>query len=103
MLEVLPEFTGTRRVPAAGDGLQAREEHRFRDEARSDPFVPGPRRWTPYAVLTEPAELALVAELARRQPVIERVLESGDHYRQAFAEAAGVRSVRGPILHRMCS
>ena len=57
------------------------------------------RGLTPTALLHEPAELALVAELARRQPVIERVLESGDHYRQAFAEAAGF----GPFVDRFFS
>jgi len=89
MLEVLPEFTGTpefqqlatafKRVKNIGLG--------------SDPVTPGS---DPYSVLVEPAELALVAELTRRQPVIERVLESGDNYRRAFAEAAGF----GPFVDR---
>ena len=56
---------------------------------------PGSEPFAPH----EPAELALVAELTRRQPVIERVLESGDHYRQAFAEAAGF----GPFVDRFFS
>ena len=47
-------------------------------------------------LLTEPAEKALVAELERRGPVIERVLESGENYRQAFAEAAAF----GPAVDR---
>jgi glycyl-tRNA synthetase beta chain len=95
MLEALPEFTGTpefqqlatafKRVKNIGLG--------------SDPSVPGTEGSDPYAPLHEPAELALVAELRRRQPVIERVLESGDNYRQAFAEAAGF----GPFVDRFFS
>ena len=50
----------------------------------------------PWAKLAEPAELNLVAELRRRQPVIERVLESGENYREAFTEAARF----GPAVDR---
>jgi glycyl-tRNA synthetase beta chain len=49
--------------------------------------------------LSEPAEQALVAELTRRRPAIEQALESGDHYRQAFAEAAQL----GPHVDRFFS
>ncbi len=45
--------------------------------------------------LTEPAEVALLAEVTRRQPVIESALASGD-YRRAFAEAAAF----GPSVAR---
>lgn len=38
--------------------------------------------------LSEPAELALATDVERLQPVIERVVQSGSGYRQAFAEAA---------------
>jgi glycyl-tRNA synthetase beta subunit len=48
------------------------------------------------AVLREPAELALVAELARRRPVIEQVLADGTGYARAFAEAAAF----GPSVDR---
>jgi glycyl-tRNA synthetase beta chain len=37
---------------------------------------------------TEPAENALLEELARRGPVIDRAVDGGDSYREAFAEAA---------------
>jgi glycyl-tRNA synthetase beta chain len=87
MLEVLPEFTGT---PAFQQLATAfKRVKNIAGTKGSDPTVD-------FAALTEPAELALVDELRRRQPVIERVLESGDHYRQAFAEAAGF----GPFVDR---
>ncbi len=96
MLEVLPEFTGTPEFQQLADRVQARQEHR---QGRRGQTRTVRRGQDPYAVLTEPAELALVAELTRRQPVIERVLDSGDHYRQAFAEAAGF----GPFVDRFFS
>ncbi len=95
MLEALPEFTGTpefqqlatafKRVKNIGLG--------------ATPPSAADEGTDPYAPLHEPAELALVAELRRRQPIIERVLESGDNYRQAFAEAAGF----GPFVDRFFS
>ncbi len=45
--------------------------------------------------LTEPAEVALLTEFTRRQPIIEGALASGD-YRKAFAEAAAF----GPSVAR---
>ena len=95
MLEVLPEFTGTAEFQQLATAFK-RVKNIALGTKGSDPTVPGT---DPYAVLTEPAELALVAELARRQPVIERVLDSGDHYRQAFAEAASF----GPFVDRFFS
>jgi len=91
MLEVLPEFTGTREFQQLATAFKRVKNIGL----GSDPvaFAPGS---DPYSVLIQPAELALVAELMRRQPVIERVLESGDHYRHAFAEAAGF----GPFVDR---
>jgi glycyl-tRNA synthetase beta chain len=40
------------------------------------------------AILTEPAEVALLAEINQRQPAIDAAVASGQGYRQAFAEAA---------------
>ena len=40
------------------------------------------------AVLKEPAEVALLAELDRRAPVIDKAVETGQGYREAYAEAA---------------
>ena len=39
--------------------------------------------------LTHPAEQALLSEIDRRRSVIDRAVEAGDGYRQAFAEASG--------------
>jgi glycyl-tRNA synthetase beta chain len=40
------------------------------------------------AALTEPAEMALLAAIDARQPVIEAAVRAGQGYRQAFGEAA---------------
>jgi glycyl-tRNA synthetase beta chain len=40
------------------------------------------------AVLTEPAEVALLSEIDQRQPAIEAAVRAGQGYRQAFADAA---------------
>lgn len=40
------------------------------------------------AVLSEPAEIALLAELDEREPVVQAAVSSGQGYRQAFAEAS---------------
>jgi len=48
------------------------------------------------SILTEPAEVALLAEIDRRQPAIEAAVASGQGYRQAFAEAAEL----GPAVAR---
>lgn len=39
-------------------------------------------------ILKEPAEVALRAEIARRRPLIERAGETGQGYREAYAEAS---------------
>jgi glycyl-tRNA synthetase beta chain len=38
--------------------------------------------------LSEPAEIALLEELEKRGPIIDRSVNAGDGYREAFAEAA---------------
>jgi glycyl-tRNA synthetase beta chain len=95
MLEVLPEYTGTPEFQQLATAFKrvkniAKElpESQF-DAAEQQ----GPALAT---LLTEPAEQTLLGELERRRPVIERVLESGENYRQAFAEAAGF----GPSVDR---
>jgi glycyl-tRNA synthetase beta chain len=40
------------------------------------------------SALTEPAEKALLAEIETRSPVIDRAVERGDGFREAFAEAS---------------
>jgi glycyl-tRNA synthetase beta chain len=86
-LEVLPEFTDSpefrqlatlfKRVRNIAKNLDAAEADRAERESR------------PLAeVLTEPAEAALVAELETRRPIVERAVETGQGFRQAFAEAS---------------
>ena len=95
MLEVLPEYTGTTEFQQLATAFKrvkniARElpDAEFDAAESSGPALA--------SVLKEPAELALLAQLDRRRPVIERVLVAGDNYRQAFAEAAGF----GPFVDR---
>jgi glycyl-tRNA synthetase beta chain len=40
------------------------------------------------ARLTDPAEKALLAEIAQREPIVRRAVEQGAHFREAYAEAA---------------
>ena len=50
------------------------------------------------AALTEPAELALLAELDARRPRIEQAAQAAD-YRQAFTDLAGAAAGRRSVLH----
>ena len=97
-LEVLPEFTGTPAFQQLATAFKrvkniARELDTA-DADRADVLDTGLD-----AILTEPAERQLLAELTNRRPIIEKVLESGTNYRQAFAEAAGF----GPFVDRFFS
>ena len=94
-LEVLPEYTGTVEFQQLATAFK-RVKNIARELPEAD-FTAAERGGPPLAgALKEPAELALLAEFERRRPVIEQVLESGDGYRQAFAEAAGF----GPFVDR---
>ncbi len=78
-LETLPEFT------ESGDfkqlaGLFKRVRNIAKNLEAAAPDQGG--------TLTEPAELALAAEVDRLAPVVEAAVKSGSGYRQAFAEAA---------------
>jgi glycyl-tRNA synthetase beta chain len=78
-LETLPEFT------ESGDFKQLavlfkRVKNIAKNLADGAPDLGG--------ALTEPAELALAAEVDRLRPVIDTAVTSGSGYRQAFAEAA---------------
>jgi glycyl-tRNA synthetase beta chain len=94
-LEVLPEFTASldfqklavafkrvkniaRELPDAGSAMSDIGERSISTN------------------LKEPAELALLEELERRGPEIDRVLESGENLRRAFVEAAQF----GPAVDR---
>jgi glycyl-tRNA synthetase beta chain len=86
-LEALPEFT---------ESIEFRQLavlfKRVRNIAKNfDPAVPDLG-----GALSEPAELALAAEVDRLAPVIASVASAGSGYRQAFAEAAGL----GPAVAR---
>ena len=89
-LEVLPEFTGTTDFRTLATLFKrvkniARE---LDDGGSSDAsFV---------SALTEPAEQALVDELASRRSTIDAAVETGTGFREAFAEAAKI----GPAVDR---
>lgn len=78
-LEVLPEFTGTSEFQQLA-GLFKRVRNIARNLDAAAPDLGG--------TLTEPAERALAAEVARLEPVIAAAAASGTGYRQAFSEAA---------------
>ena len=92
-LEVLPEFTDTtdfRRLATVFKRVKniAKElsGHEVAETAGDDLS----------AILSEPAEQALLADVERRRPVIDRAVERGDGYRDAFAQA----SAFGPAVDR---
>src|SRR5207247_1459845 len=84
-LKVLPEFTESTDFQQLAVAFK-----RVRNIARELPL----ERWlmtegsNAPLDLCEPAERALLAELERRRIVIDRSVETGDGYRDAFAEAA---------------
>lgn len=94
-LDVLPDYTGTPEFQQLATAFK-----RVKNIARELPeaeFLAAEQQGPPLAaLLTEPAERALLAEYERRRPVIEQVLADGDSYRQAFAEAAAF----GPFVDR---
>ena len=79
-LEVLPEFTESPDFKQLAVLFK-----RVRNIARNFTGDPGAAADT---LLTEPAERALLQEIAQRQPVIDAAVTSGQGFRQAFAEAA---------------
>ena len=81
-LEVLPEFTDSSDFKQLAVLFK-----RVRNIARNLPADTVPSAAAD-AVLTEPAERALLEEIAQRRPLIDAAAKSGDGYRQAFAEAA---------------
>lgn len=82
-LAVLPEFT------ESPDFRQlAILFKRVRNIAKNLDAAANPGGADDGAVLTEPAEVALLDEISRRQPAIDDAVASGRGYRQAFAEAA---------------
>ena len=85
-LQVLPEFTETadfRQLAVAFKRARNIARALPADRIATDEQTP-----QDLSALHEPAELALSDELHRRGPVIDRAVEIGDGYREAFAEAA---------------
>jgi glycyl-tRNA synthetase beta chain len=84
-LEVLPEFT-----ESADFKQLAVLFKRIRNIAKNlDPAAAGSST-DDAALLKEPAEVTLLAEIDRRAPVINSAVASGQAFRQAFAEAASL-------------
>jgi glycyl-tRNA synthetase beta chain len=79
-LEVLPEFTDSDEFKQLAVLFK-----RVRNIAKT--FAGDPAAAAD-GLLKEPAELALVHEIERRQPVIASAVRSGQGYREAFAEAS---------------
>ncbi len=83
-LDVLPEFT-----ESADFKQLALLFKRVRNIAKNlDADGQQPASGVDRAVLTEPAEVALLAEIDERRPSIEGAVATGHGYRQAFADAA---------------
>jgi glycyl-tRNA synthetase beta chain len=78
-LETLPEFTESDDFKQLA-GLFKRVRNIARNLEASSPDLGG--------TLTEPAEIALAAEVDRLAPLVQATVSSGTGYRQAFAEAA---------------
>jgi glycyl-tRNA synthetase beta chain len=98
MLEALPEFAGTPEFTQLATAFKRVKN--IAKELDDAAFAAAEAGEPPLAdLLKEPAEVALLGELERRRPVIEGVLAAGDHYRRAFAEAAGF----GPAVDRFFS
>ena len=89
-LEVLPELTDTPDFRTLAVLFK-----RVKNIARERPAGEAPAA-SFEALLTEPAERALLAELEQRRTVIDRAVERGSGFRRAFAEAAKI----GPAVDR---
>ena len=83
-VKALPEFASTDAFRSLATAFKrVRNIARELDDApagASDPALG--------TVLKEPAEVALLGEIERRRPVIERAVQTGQGYREAYAEAS---------------
>ncbi|MGH9175764.1 MAG: DALR anticodon-binding domain-containing protein, partial [Vicinamibacterales bacterium] len=85
--EVLPEFTESadfRQLAVLFKRVRNIATNLEPESAGSDPATADADR----AVLSEPAEVALLAEIQERAPAIESAVTTGQGFRQAFGEAA---------------
>ena len=96
-LEVLPELTDTADFQTLAT-LFKRVKNIARELPRDEsPAASGAASGEPFeAVLTEPAERALLDELTARRSVIDAAVREGAGFREAFAEAAKI----GPVVDR---
>jgi glycyl-tRNA synthetase beta chain len=88
-LQVLPEFTETEDFRQLANAVK-----RARNIARAlpaDRLATDEQTPQDLSALHEPAELALSDELHRRGKVIDRAVEIGDGFREAFSEAAKLK------------
>ena len=94
-LEALPEFTGSPDFQKLAVAFK-RVKNIARELPDANATVVDMVEPPLSKQLKEPAELALLEELERRGPEIDRVLESGENLRRAFVEAAQF----GPAVDR---
>jgi glycyl-tRNA synthetase beta chain len=82
-LKALPEFTSSdafRKLATAFKRVR-----NIAKELDASAAATGPALAT---VLKDPAEVALLSEIDRRRPIVERAVETGQGYREAYAEAS---------------
>jgi glycyl-tRNA synthetase beta chain len=94
-LETLPEFTESpdfKQLAVLFKRVKNIAKNLDEQQLAADSTLAGELR----AALREPAELELLDEVARLRPLIEATLETGQGYRNAFAECAKA----GPIVAR---
>ena len=86
-LAVLPELTDSAELTQLAQVFK-----RVKNIAKNldeESYHAAERLGEPMTALTEPAEVALLAELTRRRPTVERAVAAGD-YRKAFSEGAAL-------------
>ncbi len=84
-LKVLPEFSTTTEFLELAVAFK-RAKNITREMNKSLQYAPVSNDY--FHGLTEPAEMALLAEIETRSPIIDRAVEQGHGFREAFAEAS---------------
>jgi glycyl-tRNA synthetase beta chain len=82
-VKALPEFAGTEAFRSLATAFK-----RVRNIAKDADATVTAGGADLGATLKDPAEVALLAEIDRRRPVITRAVETGQGYREAYAEAS---------------
>ena len=83
-LRALPEFARSEQFRQLATAFK-----RIRNIANDSPVEPAASDGAWSTVLKEAAERALLDEIAKRQPAIQKAVASGAGFREAYAEAAG--------------